>query len=483
MNRACRVRGRGVRGALVAIAVAPTVIALAVVRPVPATGTQPAFGLYALTVGSAGMALDGEVGAGGGLATIDGGAPHVTGRLDSSPSALVRASSVEPGTLVRTVAGIANTEAGETVLVVPTSAEASHPGGPDQAQADATFGPETLGPWTTEEGMATATADQAAIEGHASGGQQVIAGVDTSALALHAALAAVRADFPTLPWARPAERTTTIRVVQGEATGGAEADAVSGELEARATSGVQTLDIFGEIVLTGVVGRAMVQVRDGVATPATDLVVGGATIAGIPVEVAEDGVRAGEDVELLPGQVIADVTNALDAALATAGIRIEVLQPRTQTGERFGEADSRGVRVTVVTAPTPQVPGNDLTVIVGRAVATAAWEPPFAPPAMPGPGLPDAPSDTDAAPGDTTPTATPDLAVPPHVAPVLPPAVTPPTVAVAPPEEAPTEDPTMLVVGHRISRPVALAALGAWQFLSLSTVTAAAFALRRRGTP
>lgn len=473
-------RTRVSRWGVAALTLAPLVLALVAVRPLPAAGQDPAFGTYALTTTAAGNALDGELGAGGGLATIDGGAPHVAGRVDGAPSTSVRASSVEPGTLVRTAVGLANTEAGETLLVVPTTAEAQHPGGPDQGRAETALGPEALGPWTTSAGVATATASQRRVAGRATVGQQTITGPGDAAALLQATLDGLRAEFPTLGGGRTTAEHPEIRLDQVGAAARAVADPVDGVLTTTGSSTVQTLDVFGELVLTGVTGRATVTVHDDEATTSTRMVVGGATLAGVPVEFDDRGVRVAGDVELLPGQAIGDLDEALNAALVTAGIRLEVLEPRVDTGTRFGEADSGGLRVTITTPNTPQVPGNDLTLLIGRAVVTASWEAPATPssdrsgpqgPTPPRPG-----DDTAALPLPPT-TAGP----PPPVRDIRRPPSPPAQVAAPAAPVGPGND--VVVAGARVDRSALLAALGAWQFLSLSLATATAFAVRRSGLP
>src|SRR5688500_19993809 len=115
---------------VMAAALLPTLVALALVRPLPARGAS-GIGFYAVTYSAAAVAPQGEIGAGGGLLPLDGGAPLVRGRVESAPSSSSVAASVEPGTLFATVAGVANTEAGEEVIATPTRAEALYPGTPE----------------------------------------------------------------------------------------------------------------------------------------------------------------------------------------------------------------------------------------------------------------------------------------------------------------------------------------------------------------
>lgn len=457
------------RTALLAVALLPALSAALLVRP--AAGQDAAFGLYAMTVQSAGASIDGEIGAGGGLTVLDGGVPFVRGRLDSSPSADVRSASIEPGTLVRTVAGVVNTEAGEEVITIH-SADAQYPGN-EEANGDV-LGSESAGPLTLSGFTARSAAHQTDIAGKAVMGEQTVSD-GSRAAEIRAAFAPLRAGYPNVT----EEATTDDSVVvvqQGNAEATASADP-AGILTATSIGTVGRVSIAGEIVLEDVVGVATVRVENGTRTADASIAVGGATIAGVPVEITEDGVVAA-DQQLLPGQSVRDLTAAINDALAEANIRIEAIAPREETGDGSALADSGGIQITLATPPNPQVPGNDLTLTLGGAVATSADEPPAAP--LPPVDLGDAPAGpVSDAPSTSTPsTGTFTPSAPTIQELVDEPATVPEPVAAPPASNPAPAEPQVLVAGRQVSAKTALAAFGGWQLMSLSICTLAAFSLK-----
>lgn len=471
-----RLGGRRRTTVLAALTLLPTLMALLLVRPVGAQ--DAAFGLYALTFNASGAALDGEIGAGGGLAVLDSGVPFSRGRLDSSPSADVRSAAVEPGTLVRTVAGVVNTEAGEEVIPV-YSADAQFPGN-EEAQNDI-LGSETAGPLTLSGFTARSVARADEVTGRALMGEEILTD-GGRARALSAALAPLRAAYPNLTEPAPANQAALVTVQQGLAQGSATADAAGGRITAVATGRVKQVDIAGEIILRDVVGTATVVVDTaGERVAEGHVTVGGATIAGVPVEITEDGVVAA-DQELLPGQTVRDLTAQLNGALEAANVSISVLAPKEEAGEGFAEAGSGGVRISIATPPNPQVPGNDLIFTFGRAEVTAADEPPFepAPPIDLG-SAPDVPP-SDGGSGSSSSTGTssgPSFSAPPSAGTASGGGdVAPPDPVVAEPATAPADQPMVMVAGRRVSAKTTLAAFGAWQLLSLSIVTMAAWSFK-----
>ena len=478
--------GRLTRALLAGVALAPALVAALVIRPVPAHGEDAAFGLYALTMNASGASLTGNIGAGGGLAALDGGVPFVDGRLDSSPSAAVRAAAVQPGALVQTVAGQVNGAAGTEVVSVPM-AEADYPGN-KEANGDIA-GSQTVGPVTLSGLTARANATQQAMTGTAAVTDESVAGggsgASAAATALTTGLKALAAQYPTaVTAAKDGGDTAAVRLEGAKATGSADADPGAGTLHATARSAVATASILGQIVVHDVVGTATVDVKDGARTADGATTVGGMTIGGVPVTVSDQGVTV-QKTQLLPGQKLADLNEQLNGVLDKAGITMQLVHPTRDTGtddsgSGHATADSGGLRVTIHMAGAPQagLPGNDLTVMLGVATVTGSDEPPIASSA------PASFNSGDYTPGADTGTTASGPSFPAAgtgSAPSLSSTSTD-TSAVAAPDVAPpasdTSEPTVMVAGRLVSAKMTLAAFGGWQLLSLSICTLAAFALR-----
>lgn len=476
-------RDTTIRRGLVATALLPALAAGLLVRPAPADGGEVAFGLYALTVAGSAITTEGEAGAGGGLAVIDAGAPAVVGRLDSSPSATILAAPVEPGTLFRTVAGLVNNEAGPGTIPVPT-ATSSYPGGAAEDRVDGS-GEQTIGPYTTTAYHARTTAGQLDITGSAEANRQRLVGDDpattASASILRDGLIGLAAAYPTAGFA-VADEDATYLADGGRVTATASADPSAGTLTATVTSVSGRVTVLGQIGFGSVTGTATVALSEGDRTAEAATSVASTTIAGVPVTVGSDGVAV-DGTELLPGQTFPELNAQLNALLEQAGVTLQPLEPIEESGDGFAQADSGGIRVTVATAPNPQVPGNDLTLILGQASVSLSDEPPFAS------VDPITGSDGDAPTGSgglTTPSGSGSgglgfgsTTVP--AAGVSTPGGGADAPEVAPPELRADEDPEMVrVAGRRMSRRTALAAFGGWQLLSLSICTLAALTMRRR---
>ncbi len=488
MRRTSRPGGRWVRTLLAGVALTPALVAALVIRPAPAHGADAVFGLYALTMNASGASLAGDIGAGGGLAALDGGVPYVDGRLDSSPSGAVRAAAVQPGALVQTVAGQVNGGAGQEVVSVPM-AEANYPGQP-KANGDIA-GSQQAGPLTVSGLTARATADQQAMSGTAAVTDEQLAGggggaASPAATALTAGLQALAAEFPTAVTAADDGAGDALLRLQGAtATGSASADPGAGTLHAVATSTVGRASILGQINVRDVVGSVTVNVEDGARTATGGTTLGGITIGGVPVTVSDQGVSV-QETPLLPGQQLSDLNDQLNTVLENAGVTLQLLAPRKDTGKGedgagHAAADSGGLRVTIASAATPQagLPGNHLTIMLGVATVTAADEPPIAaaPPTTFDSGDlgTSTVGTTDAAGSQSFPDLTtgsaPAIAAPADTAPtVAAPDVAPPAGAGSPP--------IVMVAGRQVSAKVTLAAFGGWQLLSLSICTLAAYALR-----
>lgn len=479
------------RTTLGVVALLPALTALLVLRPAPAAGQDPAVGFFAMTVTAASTNTSGDIGAGGGLTPVDSGAPVVKGRLDSSPTASMVAAAVEPGTLYRTGAALANNEAGEEVVPVEF-ARAAFPGGPDEDVSDPTAtGVE--GPFANGTVEARAQADERAITGVARVAEQSLgagaAPTRGSVTTLLDGLGALAADYPTAVRTPTDQDPALVRQRGGHAEATATGDPAAGTLVASSSSTAETVTIAGTITIDDVRGVAVARLEDGTTSASAGTTYAGIRIADVPVALGTDGLQVTDEVPLLPGQELASLEDRLNAVLEAAGIQITPLSPLEATEDGSARADSGGVRVAITTPSGAAVPANVVEVVVGQAVATLSAEPPMPAPA---PLPPSTPVDTggadvtDRAGGSTAATDTADAAVsrtsPSTTSPgtAVPPTASAPTPAVAAPEVATGEpgEPTMVLAGRRIPQRTALALFGGWQLLSLSTCTLAAFALR-----
>ncbi len=451
-------------GAL-ALSALPTLAGVALVRPAAAAGTPP-FARFGLTTLGAAVTSSGTIAAGGGLLLTDQGAAAVTGRLDSSPSSRTMAVAGEPGTTLRTLSASMGGPSAP-------GAAAQYPGGPDSS-SDPTVG-------TTN-----AHATMLAADGVAS--------------------AATSGDG-TGDAASASERLTR--------------DASGAALAASVTSDSGTLTIAGVLALGSVVGTASVG-YDGQHRATAGITVSSASVAGQPVTIDATGVHALGQLPvgggLLPStgapQPVADM-------LAQAGVSVSVLAPVMTTMSTGALADS-GALVVHLTTPdatsgtTTVSSGTDVTLFLGRAVATVA-DAPFVAPVVPPPFRPSVPAATSAPAAATHPaaaSATPSRAAaastapPASVAPAVPgrpaipgrvvttivgesgpvpvaaPAVAPPPLTAGPVPVAPALRPADYeVLGHRLDGPTALAGFGAWQLLTLGLASMAVLVARRRSEP
>lgn len=468
----------------------PALTALATVRP--AVGQEQPYGLYAMTMEGGSTFVEGEVGAGGGLAVLDGGVPFASGRLDSSPSAAVSAAAVEPGTLVRTVTAVANGEFGEQVLDVPV-AEAQFPGNPE-GRVEGT-GEQDLGGMTTSGGQAVVTAAADAITARASGSSQVVVpGGEAAAATLTQALRPLRAALPLVATAEPARADGLVTSDGAEVRGQATVDA-AGVLTATFTSTASSTTFLGEVEMRGVRGSATATTSpDGTREADASIAVDSIAVAGVPVRFGSEGLEVAGEV-LLPGQDVQDLTAIVTSALQAANVTIEPLTPVETTEEGSARADSRGVRVTIANpgAPDQGVPGDTVTYVLGGAAVTIADEPPPAPfeplpvsetgpppttPPAPAPSQsPAAPPPSSGSGGGGSSGTTSVTTTTPGTPAVSIDSVPQPQVAPAAAAEVSTP---LLVAGRRVDRTLALAAFGGWQLLSLSVCTAAVLSMRRR---
>lgn len=461
---------RRLRLFVMAAGLLPTLVALALVRPLPARGAS-GIGFYAVTYSGAAVAPQGEIGAGGGLLPLDGGAPLVRGRVESAPSSSSVAASVEPGTLWATVAGVANTEAGQEVIPTPTRAQAEFPGKPDASANQ--FGPAEAGPISVGAGTALASAKEGLAGGRAELATWRVAGeAQASARTLGVRLAQLRAQHPTAPRARAAAEDdgAAIAVDGGRAFGEAKAQPADGVITVRAQSSVDELRVAGQLAIRGLAGHAEAGVSGGQRVAKAGLTIAGATLGDFPVEITTSGVVLAD--QAMPADQAAALSAQLNEALSAAGIQVVLLPAVQQTGDGTADADSGGVLISLQTPSDGGIPGNTFGVVVGRVAVTSADEA-----TMPGAGSGDEVIVTDPAPGALPGAFTGSAPLTGTLTGPLTPAV---PDAVAPVAEVGAKPGSVVLAGRVISSSVALAAFAVWQLLSLSTSTLAALALRDR---
>lgn len=462
---------RRLRLFVMAAALLPTLVAVALVRPLPAGGAPGGIGFYALTYSGAAIAPQGEIGAGGGLLPLDGGAPLVRGRVESAPSSSSVAASIEPGTLYSTVAGVANTEAGQEVIPSPTRAEAIYPGRPDAAANQ--FGPAEAGPLSVGFGTAVTSAKEGLASGRAELATWRLSGqAQAAARTLGLRLAQIRAQHPAAPRTRAAAEDdgSAFAVSGGRAFGEARAQPSAGTLAVRAQSSVDELVVAGELAVRGLVGHAEAAVSGGKRAAKAGLTIASAVLGDFPVQITTAGVTVAD--QTMPAEQAAQLSAQLNEALAAAGIQVALQPAIQQTAEGSAGADSGGLLVSIQTPSDGGIPANTFGLVVGRVVVTSADE-------ETAPGAGDDTIFTDPAAGSLpgmftsgaplTGTVTGPLG--PGVAGAIPPAASDDDAASAG---------SVVLAGRVIPASVALAAFAVWQLLSLSTSTLAALALRDR---
>ena len=414
------------------LAAVPSAAALVVVRP--ASAAPAGYDSVATTAIVTGVSVYGDVGASGGLATLDGGSARVVASLDGSPSGHVIAAPYEPGGLVRTVVGQVNTSAGQQVFDVP-DAEATSPGKPAHDSVEFVPG-QSAGPLSLVGGTATADAAPDRVAGTATGASLAAPGV----------------------------------FVAGGSTSSVElkVDAATGVVAQRATSSIASLDVLGGVLTLANI-EAQVRVTTNGATHAAtqSLTIGGATVAGQGVVVGNDGVTA-VGTPLLPGQTLADATQQANSALAQAGIEVHTVGGSARHDDHSAGADTGGVLITVKTPDLPVggVAGNTLTLLVGQASLTELDAPAVV---LPPECLCAPPVATQQPPTSTT-TFVPGTPGTPAL----------PGTSAAAPTVAPTQPVAYVVVGRRFSARTALLAFAVWQLLTLGIPTLYALVERRR---
>ncbi|MCU1672684.1 MAG: hypothetical protein JWN77_797 [Frankiales bacterium] len=421
--------------AAVAASFVPLVVGLVAVRP--ATAVTSGYEQYALTALASGVRTAGDVGASGGLVTLDTGSAYVNARLDAAPSSGVLADPYEPGTLARTVVGQVNAGAGEQVLDVP-DAEAQYPG---EGKGDFTSVPPVSNPPVTSAGgSATAKATETSAEGTATGSGLAVAGAFDSGTSSSSVKLSVD---PASGVATAAARTVVSRVV------------------------------VGPLELRDLVADASITTSGDTHTPKASLTVGGASVAGQAVTIDQDGVQA-VGTPLVPGSTVQDATKQANTVLTQAGIAVHAAEVVRTSSTRSAAADTGGVVISLITAELPNglAPGNRLEVVVGGVSLTETDEPPVPVLALPV-DVPPVTAPVAEVPPVTTTTVIPGT-------PGIPGSVDEPVTG-APVVAAPQSSPAaFLVGGRRLSAAATLAAFAVWQFLTLGTATLYAVVDRRR---
>jgi hypothetical protein len=414
------------------LATVPTGAALLVVRP--AAAEVVGYDSVATTAIVTGVSVYGDVGASGGLATLDGGTARVVASLDGSPSGHVIAAPYEPGGLVRTLVGQANTSAGQQVFDVP-DAEAPSPGKPAHDSVEFVPG-QSAGPLVLVGGTATADASPSRVAGSATGASLAAQGI----------------------------------FVTGGSTSSVElkVDAVKATVAQTATAAIASLDVMGGLLsLSDVQAQVRITTLRDTHAAQQSLTIGGASVAGQAVVIGNDGVTA-VGTPLLPGQTLADATAQASAALAQAGVEVHTVGGTAKHDDRSASADTGGVLITVKTPDLPVggVAGNTLTLLVGQASLTEldSLAAPFpicicVPPVA-----------TQQPPATTTTTFVPGTPGTPAL----------PGATAAGPTIAPAQPVAYVVAGRRFSARAALLAFAVWQLLTLGIPTMYALVERRR---
>jgi hypothetical protein len=401
----------------------PTVLVLLSVHVAAAPAT---FGQYSVTAVVRGSGTSGDVGASGGLTPLDSGSSSVDASLDNSPTAMVLARPLEPGTTFATV----NSQL-PTPVPVP-EAQAAYPG---------PKGSDSVTPTPASAASAKVTASSALGTAETAGGAS--GGLSLGATSASASLSS---------------------------TG--DGGVVAGTADAHASG----LDIAGVFVVHDVRGHAEIRATAGGKTTATaSLVVGSASVAGQEVVIDDTGIHAvGTTVPL--GPTLAQLTAAANGALAAAGISVSVAAPThsTSTTEFGGHAaaDSGGLRVTISTPDVGggTVPANHATLTLGRVQLSESD-------AATGPGAAAPPPDS--APIAQTPAGAGVPGAPGVPGRVVTVPGSPGGISPAVAGAAPAGRTALVVAGHRVTSAAALAALGGWQALTLGAATFAVLALRR----
>jgi hypothetical protein len=415
--------------ALAPLALLPMGVLARPMDPLPPNTATAGIGTFATTVIAGGLTSAGGVGASGGLVTIDSGSAYVRARLDSGPSSSVLASPAEPGTLARSVVGVANCPAldprlpqcipEQLILRVP-DAQAQYPG---TSSAQLNTNPTSAGPLSTGGGSASAHALATSASGETT-----------------------------------ASSTTVTGAYDGSgSTSTAQLSRAGNQVDVAGTSAVQKLSVAGALTIHDIRGSAAIHVKDGQRMAEAGVTIGSASAGGIPVTIDDSGVHAVS--QSLPFGTVQQATDQANQQLTGAGIQIHTVGAIHTVSPTGAFADSGGVAITITTPNLP-VPGNTMTLYVGRVVETESDGP-----------------------------AAPALTLPPPVAPIPPSTTTvdipavPGVPGTAATTAAPSTEPAssvLVIGGFPLTAAQALLAFGIWQLLTMSPPTLTTLVRRRR---
>jgi hypothetical protein len=177
-----------------------------------------------------------------------------------------------------------------------------------------------------------------------------------------------------------------------------------------ARSVVHDLSIAGVVTIGSVVGESHTEVGETRREVRTSFRIADAAVAGIPVTIGSDGVRAAGSDDPGAGAALADTNRRVRDALASAGITIRVLDAVTSE-ENGVSASTPGIEISVPIAPPATVPGGTVALVVGRSEAAGSFAPVPQPPVVVIPAIPPVPPTTVTitVPGSTTVPVTPGL--------------------------------------------------------------------------
>lgn len=462
------------------------------VRPVAAADE---WSTYSMTYRGTAAGREGLVGASGGLVAFSGGPGAVVGRLDAAPSGAAEASSIEPGTMARLVAGQVNGGAGEEVVGEPLTARAAFPG--DTAEDSATqAGPQEAGPVTIAGGEASAAVGASGSRARASVATFRVAGQGSAATteAFGAAATAWRTTFidgdgglAASQQPRATSATDDVRLEGAVGDGAATADATARSLRSTVTVGVERVVVRGALVLEGVVGRATAAAADTERSATATLDVAGVSVGGVPVTLDETGIAVAEE-QVVAGQDVVAANEQLQSILTQAGIEVRLLEAVEQADDRTALANSGGVAIRLTTPSNPAVPRNELVLVLGRGEATLAAQPPSGAPLTLTPTVDDGGAAPAAAPTDGTAEPAPLGSAP---APGAGDPVDVPAAGTAPPADpaapavadepaTPSEEPRVVAAGIAMSRETAFAGFAAWMVFTSTIPMLGALLLGRR---
>ena len=350
--RRARIARAGVLGVVVCVAAAVP----------PAAGYTPPLGTYGGAVVAMAISVSGETNQFSGLPALLS-VPYVTAVLESSPAGVASATVFDLGPLGQAGVATGNQYAfdygapEQMRLSQPQYATARYPGKPEEVSRSSVGGADPSGAGSAEAASASAAAAADKVEARAE-----VAGARMLAPAGSPSPGGAQAS----PW-----------IVRGEAlssTGRIVATATHISYEAKTSA--SDLEALGGLIRIGSM-RSLARATMGVDGTATEseLVVGGVSIAGVPVVITQDGPKVAE--EGIPGgpDGLRDARARLREALAPSAVDVRVLdserrEARTETGSLEARTIVGGIRIGWTTpSPNASVPAQRFAVVLGGADA------------------------------------------------------------------------------------------------------------------